>query len=69
MTIHKLITDEMKKQNITPHKLSKLSGVDTGNLWRFFHKESNHKNPSMMTVLKLMRALEIELGRLSEVSL
>lgn len=70
MTIHELITNEMKAQKLTPHKLAKLSSVDSGNVWRFVHMESGRgKRPGFETVMKLWKALGLDYSRLKEVTL
>lgn len=70
MTIHELITEEMKKQKLTAHKLAKQSGVDGANAYRFVHATNGTgKRPGFHTVMKLMRALKIDTDRLNEVEI
>ncbi|MGZ3742741.1 MAG: hypothetical protein ACXVB1_00135 [Pseudobdellovibrionaceae bacterium] len=69
MTIQNLITEEMEKQKLSAHALARKAGLDGGNTWRFVHGNSHHKMTSMKTVLKLMRALQIDMQRLAEVEL
>lgn len=67
MTIQNLISDEMDVQGMSIHKLSKLSGVDHGHLWRF--KNGRGKRPGFETVIKLMRVLKIPMKKLDGITL
>lgn len=64
MNIQALITI-MKKKNISTYHLSKLSGIDSGNLNRIINKKV--QNPKMDTVLKIAYSLELNSDEFAKV--
>lgn len=69
MTVIELIAKEMKKKNISINQLARNTGIDNGNLSKLLRGLAGGRRPGFNMIMRIMRALNMDMKRLNEVEL
>ena len=66
MTVRELINAERIKQGFTYMALSRAAGLDAASVHRFLNKSHTHNKLTLFTVLRLMKALGMDIKQVED---